>query len=395
MIHRMRKFFEDIANMNFRKFYLLCFVLLLNLSFVTMVSAAWLDSAWTKRVKITIDQSKVVGPLVQFPIYIDLRHMPISFFNDCLANGADLRVTKSDGVTQLARELVFIQKTANAGELHFIADNLSQGASLEFYLYYGNNTAIEPAPNSTYGKNNVWINNYVGVWHLQEPANNFNRGYQDSTSYINHANGVSMALTAIKGKLSGKAQDFDGTADYIFVPNSNALENLTESSFTLSAWHYSDQVPENIPWYNSFDALICKPGEHTGIFYNYNANYLSTIWAGPLSYDINSNQKPINEWHYASQVVDAVNGARMESFFVDGNQQGSALYSGALRDYSTTPFKFGACNIPGIDWDWVLNGKLDEIRISKTNRSAAWIKTEFNNQSSPNTFYSISAVENR
>jgi RHS repeat-associated protein len=39
-----------------------------------------------------------------------------------------------------------------------------------------------------------------------------------------------------------------------------------------------------------------------------------------------------------------------------------------------------------------LNGVLDEVRVSNTARSADWIKTEYNNQSSPSAFYSISGA---
>jgi hypothetical protein len=38
-----------------------------------------------------------------------------------------------------------------------------------------------------------------------------------------------------------------------------------------------------------------------------------------------------------------------------------------------------------------LNGIIDEMRVSNVIRSADWIATEYNNQSSPSTFYSISA----
>ena len=42
------------------------------------------------------------------------------------------------------------------------------------------------------------------------------------------------------------------------------------------------------------------------------------------------------------------------------------------------------------NWDWLyLNGSLDEVRVSNNVRSADWIRTEFNNQSSPSTFYSF------
>src|SRR3712207_7605427 len=37
-----------------------------------------------------------------------------------------------------------------------------------------------------------------------------------------------------------------------------------------------------------------------------------------------------------------------------------------------------------------LNGNLDEFRLSSTFRSADWIATEYENQNSPTTFYSIS-----
>jgi hypothetical protein len=40
-----------------------------------------------------------------------------------------------------------------------------------------------------------------------------------------------------------------------------------------------------------------------------------------------------------------------------------------------------------------LDGKSDEFRVSYTARSAGWIKSEYNNQSSPATFYSIGSED--
>jgi methylaspartate ammonia-lyase len=37
-------------------------------------------------------------------------------------------------------------------------------------------------------------------------------------------------------------------------------------------------------------------------------------------------------------------------------------------------------------------GTLDEVRVSSTARSAGWIATEYNNQSSPSTFYTVGAA---
>ena len=40
--------------------------------------------------------------------------------------------------------------------------------------------------------------------------------------------------------------------------------------------------------------------------------------------------------------------------------------------------------------DEAWNGSIDEVRALDTTLSADWIKTEYNNQSSPGTFYSVS-----
>jgi hypothetical protein len=39
--------------------------------------------------------------------------------------------------------------------------------------------------------------------------------------------------------------------------------------------------------------------------------------------------------------------------------------------------------------NYFTNGRIDEVRISDVSRSADWIKTEYNNQFSPSTFYSV------
>jgi hypothetical protein len=40
-----------------------------------------------------------------------------------------------------------------------------------------------------------------------------------------------------------------------------------------------------------------------------------------------------------------------------------------------------------------MHGTLDEIRISNTNRSTDWIKTSYNTQNAPASFYTLYGVE--
>jgi hypothetical protein len=41
----------------------------------------------------------------------------------------------------------------------------------------------------------------------------------------------------------------------------------------------------------------------------------------------------------------------------------------------------------------MFTGTLDEVRVSKTARSADWVKTEYNNQNSPSSFYALGGEE--
>jgi hypothetical protein len=45
------------------------------------------------------------------------------------------------------------------------------------------------------------------------------------------------------------------------------------------------------------------------------------------------------------------------------------------------------------DTNFKVNGTMDEIRISGVVRSADWIATEYNNQFSPATFYTVGAQQ--
>ena len=92
-----------------------------------------------------------------------------------------------------------------------------------------------------------------------------------------------------------------------------------------------------------------------------------------------------NTWYHV--VMERSGGT--SKFYVNGNSitgGGTAtpnavnarLTIGNELDASNTPYRY-------------FNGAVDEVRISSTARSADWIKTEYNNQSSSSTFYMLSS----
>jgi hypothetical protein len=88
-------------------------------------------------------------------------------------------------------------------------------------------------------------------------------------------------------------------------------------------------------------------------------------------------------WHLLAGSYD---GSLMR-LFTDGAAVDSLSKSGSLRQNG---WEVWAGNNPNntTDFGWAaIDGKLDEVRISSVARTEDWLTTEYNNQSSPSTFY--------
>ena len=56
---------------------------------------------------MVIQNGKVDADLSDFPVYVDLSDLPAGFHSNVQDGGADIRVTESDGETEVAREVVY------------------------------------------------------------------------------------------------------------------------------------------------------------------------------------------------------------------------------------------------------------------------------------------------
>jgi hypothetical protein len=87
------------------------------------------------------------------------------------------------------------------------------------------------------------------------------------------------------------------------------------------------------------------------------------------------------DWHHVV-VTKTDGGASGTKLYVDGVLIGSD--QGINIADSDVPVRIGANNEP-----YYFGGTIDEVQLSGTSRSSGWIYTEYNNQSSPSTFYSV------
>ena len=353
-------------------------LIVLILLFCTLsVSAAWYDDGWSYRVKVTVDAGQVDSDLTNFPVYVDLDDLPAAFHSNIMTNGDDLRVTKSDGTTEVPHELVSIDTANGLGELWFKADGtLSSTSNSDFYLYYGNGDASAYAEDATYGSENVWTQGYVAVYHLQEDGNTTTGGYLDSTSNDNDATGVSMTTSSDTNGQLGRAQAFDNVADYITTPI------VSGATFTWSAW-------TNVASFSSFDAVmsIKNPVGANYMLMAYNsANKTQILTSDGVLATFGVTGLSTDTWyHYVfSRAGDTVlNGYKVH-------------FDGVAKTPANTGMWSSSNTIWLGNWDGgslYYDGLMDEIHIADEVRSTDWISAEYNNQDSPATFYSVGGQE--
>jgi hypothetical protein len=352
-------------------------ILLIIIFCSSSVNAAWYNPAWNYRTKITIQASSVNGTVTELPVFVDLSHLPGSFFDNVSANGADLRVTVSDGSTEIAREVVSLSKTANTGELWFKAPSLSSAANTEFYIYYGNNTATAPLANSIFGSQNVWSNGFVAVYHMNALTNG-TASVLDSTSFANHGTPRGGMSTLASGK-SGNAIDFDGTNDYVLV-NTAVSTAIANSNFSLSAWFQRDG--------STSDYFMGNLGTNNfqNLHWGFRNGTTFTLGFFNNDYDLNLGA-PTSSWKFYSTTYNV--NSNLRQIYVDGALGGSSTGSQDLASSTTFVLGTGFLAAGGQNVD----GRLDELRIVNKERNRNWIATEYNNQNSPLSFYTLSAEQ--
>ncbi|MCK5590751.1 MAG: DUF2341 domain-containing protein, partial [Candidatus Pacebacteria bacterium] len=330
--------------------------------------------------KITIDHTKVADvaepstTYANFPVYVHAAGL-----SNINANGADIRFTASDGITELSREIEkYDSGTLDAWVKVSLTKDAGDSSDDVIYMYYGNVSAAEPAPGSAYGRENVWAsNNYIGVWHLEEEqagtgALNL---YKDATS-TNKDGDDYVSATGQDGQIAG-GQQFDNS-DWIRVPEMDSLAT-GNPVFTINAWikladsgaNYimsENTGPYNKEWMAYTSGLNVVFCHISGTEY-----YFKTTTTSPLI---------VGNWHMVTFKVSRTSG--YVYIYVDGINQ--------AMDSNTVSSVWGSRPAPfyiGKDRGGYFNGFMDEIRVSNIARSAGWIATEYNNQNSPAAFYII------
>ncbi|MDE2312266.1 MAG: DUF2341 domain-containing protein [Patescibacteria group bacterium] len=325
---------------------------------------------WSYRKVISINHNKVASSTgevyTDFPLLID-SGADSDLAAHAQSSGNDIVFTAADGTTKLDHE-VEKYNSANGDLIAWVRlPSLSTSTDTTLYMYYGNASAAAQS-----NKTAVWNSSYALVAHYPDGTT-----LSGSDSTQNAAAATLNLATAAAGQIDGAAS-FSSTK--ITYPDSAAL-NPT-SALTISAWFKKTATGTN-------QSLVFKGDGSTNSNSAYDLVFNSS---DQLRFEVSSTtwqtaQDPAavsdSLWHYA---VGTYNGSAV-SLYVDGVFVASSTASSAINNDNNS-LAVGGNAVGGPNY---YGGLVDELRVSNTSRSADWISTEYNNQNSTSTFYTVSA----
>lgn len=354
------------------------------ISLSSTTTTPWYNSSWNYRKSIMIDHNSVSGGsnLTNFPVLINLSSES-DLAARAMSNGYDLVFTSSDGTTKLSHEID--KFTSATGELQAWVKipTLSASSDTQLYLYYGNGAASNQSNAS-----DVWTGNgYAGVWHLSQSPGSSAPQFTDSLG-VNHGTAtVLVAADQIACKIDGGV-DFASSNDWISMPNGSALRPT--GAMTTSAWI-------KINSYSGSGRIFSKQGGTTARAWNFGLESTDNS----ISFGVASNSSTMisasstahpstGTWVYAVGVYEPSTALRV---YVDGSESGTNTTSIPASQFSNNGF--GPRIGMSVNNVGDFNGQIDEVRLSTVARSSGWIATEYANQNTPSSFYSVGSQQVR
>ena len=327
---------------------------------------------------ITIDHTQVSGGsnLTDFPVLINIAGGS--------AESNELRTVANGGNVQNNNgyDIIFTDASYNRLEHQIERYNpvtgnlvawvrvpvLSTTVNTAVLMLYGNPQIISNPSVAT-----VWNSTYRGVWHLN------GTDFTDAGQYTN--DGTNSGSVDIAGQI-GNGKRFNGTTDFINAGNDPSL--FLKSAATVSAWVNAT---------NPTDGHIINMGggwldQGYSFFWN-GGNIRIELQNQPLKTISDVAVPSYGSFHHIAFTWDL--STQLIRTYIDGVLSGSGpSFDGLIGEPLQNLLIGKDANQAG----YVFNGIIDEARVKSSAISAGWISTEYNNQKTASTFYSIGSQTN-
>jgi len=324
--------------------------------------------------------------LTNYPVLIN-EATDSSLQNNAQSSANDIIFTDSTGETLLPFQIEDYTSANGSLQAWVGIPALSADNDTIIYMYYDNPAQSTSLANA----NGIYDGAYQGVYHFGPttiPGSTLS--VADSTSNAN--NGTNNSATYNSSSEIDGGVDFSSLGQFITVAGSSvkvtgdktveAWVNTTSYAFDTGS---SDRrfVFDNMDGTNAYQLTTANSSD--GLSGN------GWFWVVNDStgqhYEDTTAYNATNTWYSMAGTYQAashtlelyVNGSNVTSFtsgFTDGTGTSGSLYMGE-RD----------------DSEGRVTGDEDEVRISNAVRPASWLATEYTNESTPSSFYTLGNVE--
>ena len=389
----------------------------------------WYNDSWEFRKNITLSLNTATGvdsDLTDFPVLISFTDTDLIQTNESL--GRDFVFTQSDGITVLSHEIEKFDNTTGEVIAWVKLPTMSASATTEIYIYYKGDTI-------GFNSANVWNDDYVVVWHLNQTSTGTSQEFKDATSNGNNGRGggggtVGYAAGRIphltdgqigngqelKGPTLATTGTGEGSGDIIYRHD---LSGMPARDFTIELWVGDiTNVPSggNAALYNDMLSICHEHNNLNGVWQNHislwqAANvkmkiktnfFVSTSNPGhPVQDD---NPAAFTDWNHIVAVYnqkDADGTAGKSQLYINGELVKDQNRSGSLNVVTKTDKlrmvlggdidAAGGNNCGNVNNE--LKGKVDELRISSGLRTASYAAASYFNQGDPDTYTTINVEE--
>ena len=334
---------------------------------------AWLGT-WAKRIKLDIDYTDGIGASVtHFPVSIHLKNAngdSTKVFEEITTNSRKFAIARSDA-TELKAEVEQWEydsgTVANSvGIIHCSTGSWTINADESIYIYYDSSSADNPNvgddPDDA-ASNAVWDSSFDMVQHMNDATTST---IKDSTT--NSQDGAKYAANQpieVDGEI-GKAQDFDGTNDYVdlgIVPASDTF-NLSfwlPDKGSSSGWEVYARAQDRDQWPSL--GLVTEDSKF---------KFATNTGGEGYEWKIISTYAAITSGDYYFFNAD------WPSIKVYKNGSSTAILDTTSSNHFTIdPTTKTSIGRAGEYANYYFDGTVDEMRLSSVTRSLAWNKGSY------------------
>ena len=319
---------------------------------------------------ITIDKTKVGGPLANFAYYFSelTATIPAGFWGHVADSVSGLDVRFYDSAwRELRREVVFFDVVNSLIECHVQLPPISGAADPVIFCCYGGATR----PNDT----RVWIDaGGTLVCHL-------------------HNTGADSTGRMVINSVTASPADARLHRGYSFAGNNVDVVDLggprvfNHPPFTFSAWAYpTGLTPGETAGCIVNDVEWCILMLDDGTAFPPNGGWAIGFydWLGDMQWHgVATQNSPASQFN-AWKLIHGVYTGSAWLIYVNGQYVNGSNY---VKDFASAQEAIvGRFEGGDSQWHYGWKGKLDEVRIYNEAKSADWIATEYANQNDPGTF---------